>query len=258
MDVIILTSSNSGSASVHLQELIKSNFINVKMVVLSEGQVTKTNNFYKKKLSKLIKIGFLGAINGVRMRKWYSEDTDQYTNTKLLQEICSENNIILKKSISINCKQTIDLFKESKAELGVSLGNGYISSRVFSIPRLGMVNVHHEELPKYQNAQSIIWQLYNKSPFMGYTIHRIDKKIDTGEILYKEKKPIIFKHTLADTVSYNYAHLLSCSAIGLLKVLEDYQFYYDKRESQESGKVYTTPTIFQFLKIVKNFKNFKN
>ena len=258
MNVIILTSSVRGSASVHLDEIIKSDLINVKMVVLNEGKVPNKKKFYKRKLNKIFKIGALGALIGIKMRKWYSTDIEKYLDISSIEKICSENNIPLKVTPTINCQTTISYFKEANADLGLSLGNGYIGSKVFNIPNFGMINIHHEELPEYQNAQSIIWQIYNNSKFTGYTIHKIDKGIDTGEILYKEKIPITFRETLADTVSFNYAKLNRGSSQGLVKILENFQYYFDNGISQTHGNSYTTPSLLKYLKIRSRFNKLKN
>jgi len=121
-----------------------------------------------------------------------------------------------------------------------------------------MLNIHHELLPEYQNAQSIIWELYNGSTITGYTIHKIEKTIDTGAIVYRESLPIIFRDTLADTVAFNYARLYDASAIGLINVLLDFEKYYNTAEPQGKGTKYTTPSFFQFRKIEKMYKKLKS
>ena len=153
---------------------------------------------------------------------------------------------------------TIGLFSEYKADIGLSLGNGYIGSKVFSIPKFGMLNIHHEELPNYQNAQSIIWQLYNRSYFTGYTIHKIDRNIDTGDIVYKERIPIEIKDTLKETVSFNYAKLWKNSSKGLVQVLEKFSMYFEGSSKQEKGKVYTTPSLIQYVRIYINYRRMKS
>src|SRR3712207_8581825 len=45
------------------------------------------------------------------------------------------------------------LVKSADAALGLSLGNSYISSRIFTLPTYGMLNIHGEVLPDFQNAQ---------------------------------------------------------------------------------------------------------
>ena len=85
-------------------------------------------------------------------------------------------------------------------DLAISLGCSYISSKIFNIPKYGMINIHHEILPEYQNAQSVIWQLFNNSNKTGYTIHKITKKIDDGPILFKKERDIIISDTLRKTL----------------------------------------------------------
>src|ERR1700741_4524778 len=91
-----------------------------------------------------------------------------------------------------NSDETVRLFKDADADLGLSLGNGYISTKIFTIPKYGVINVHGERLPEYQNPQSILWPIYHLETTTGLTIHEIDRSIDTGKILHQEEYPIIF------------------------------------------------------------------
>ena len=256
-DIIILTSSPKGSIVTHLEELVNSSNINIKAVILNENLTTQKKTYYKRKMKKVFKIGVLGSLNGIRMRKWYSQDVLKYTSKDTLKNICIKNDIPLCTTPTINCQKTIDYFREFGADVGLSLGNGYIGRKVFSIPRNGMINIHHELLPDYQNAQSIIWQLYNNSRMMGYTIHKINKFIDKGEIIYSKQLEIVVRENLGDTIAYNYASLWRSSAKGLVTILEDFENYYSNGKEQGKGGNYTTPSIWQFLRIRSNFYRLK-
>jgi methionyl-tRNA formyltransferase len=253
MKVIILTTSPFGTAGHHLPVLLQAKGVEVQAVVLSEGQVVSTKKKYSRLLKKVMKIGVLGAYNGVKMRKWYNEDVAQYTTISSAEDICRQNNIPFYRVPHTNSKETQELFASLAPDLGLSLGNGYISSKVFTIPRFGMINIHHEVLPDYQNAQSIIWQIYNGSRETGYTIHRIDKGIDTGNILLIEKVPILFKETLGETVAATMAALLNKSATGLKSVLEGFESYLAKAVPQGHGTKYTTPSYSQYRRILRQF-----
>ncbi len=257
INAIILTCSSQGSASVQLAELIKSKKIKITSVVLSQGNIPNRRKYYKRKLKKAFKIGLFGVINGIRMRKWYSVDTRKYYDSLSIVDLCEKYKIPLNLTPSVNCSQTIKYFQNANADIGLSLGNGYIGSKIFSIPKFGMINIHHEELPSYQNALSIIWQLYNNSKKTGYTIHKIDKNIDTGHILYKEVIPIIFKQNLKTTISFNYVRLWKKSSKGLVKLLENFEELQEKSFPQGPGKTYTTPSLSEYLIIYKNFKKLK-
>jgi methionyl-tRNA formyltransferase len=117
-----------------------------------------------------------------------------------------------------------------------------------------MINIHHEILPDYQNAQSVIWQLYNGSKNTGYTIHRIDSKIDHGAILYQQSIPITFRNSLADTVAYTFAQNMMASTAGLNHVICHLDELIKSAREQGKGKNYTTPTLMSFIKILRMYK----
>jgi len=123
-----------------------------------------------------------------------------------------------------------------------------------------MINAHHELLPEYQNAQSIIWQLYNKSRFTGYTIHKITKKIDGGPILFRSSRDLEFKNSLGKTVSYNYAKSIIESSNGIIYAIElllkgEFENYHLSYNGNKGH--YTTPSMFSFLRICSNWIQMK-
>lgn len=257
MKVIILTTSVYGTTGHHLPVLYKCKNVEIAMVVVSEGRVLDKKKQYLRRIKKMTKIGLFGAINGIRMRKWYGEEMRKYCHIENAESFCNTHSIPFCKVPNTNSEETQKIFREVGADIGLSLGNGYISARVFGIPKYGMLNIHHEILPQYQNAQSIIWQLYNGSSETGYTIHKIDKQIDTGEILLQEKIPISFRETLDDTVAFNYARLFDASGAGLVRIFNKFDEYFFNAQPQGHGTTYTTPSFRQFLKIKKQFERLK-
>ncbi len=257
MKVIILTGSRYGTAAHHLPCLLQSGTCEISMVVLSEEIILNKRKYYKNKILKTIRIGLLGAMNGIRIRKWFHQDLGKYINVTELETLCRKNQIPFFTTPNINSDYTIELFKKANADLGLSLGNSYIAQKVFSIPKYGMINIHHEILPHYQNAQSVIWQLYNMSSNTGYTIHKINRHIDAGEIMMQETIPVSFEESLRQTVAKTTALLLEASAEGLVKLLKDFDNLYENAKPQGAGKSYTTPSIWQFIKILINYKKLK-
>lgn len=257
MKIVILSTSPYGTLGHHLPALFQCKDIEIAQVIVAPGLVGSKSKRYKRLFKKILKIGVLGAMNGIKMRKWYTEDIKQYTSIPDAETFCKEHNIPFARTSSTNSKETQELFVKSGAEVGLSLGNGYITQKVFNIPKYGMLNIHHELLPQYQNAQSIIWEIYNGSTDSGYTIHKINKEIDKGEILFQEKVSIVFRDTLADTVAYNYARLFDASAKGLVTLLAHFSDYYGNAKPQGKGTNYTTPSYSQFKKIERQFKKLK-
>lgn len=249
MRLLILTSGLDGTAAHHLPRLMESGVVDEVTVVFSRGEIKDQWKYYRRKLNKVLKIGLRGALNGKKMRSWYSEDVKNYTSISRLDAYCASKGIAFTAVPRINGPECRQAFEEFAPDIAISLGNGYIGSKVFTIPTHGMLNIHHEMLPQYQNAQSVIWQLYNGSRTSGYTIHRIDKRIDTGEIVKQEEVPIRFEATLAETVSATVAALYDASAEGLTQVLSDLPSHLEAAEPQGHGQSYTTPTAAQMKKI---------
>jgi methionyl-tRNA formyltransferase len=247
--VVILSSSPAGFASLCLPALASSKSIEIAAVIQAKGIVQRPWLKRWRKLRKIAQIGVLGAANGVRMRRWY--DIDNHFQLEPLETLAQRYRLPFHTVDSIFSPRTVELFRQADANLGLSLGNGYIPRRVFSAPRLGMINIHHELLPEFQGAQSVIWQLHKGSVKTGFTIHRIDDHIDTGDVLYRQEIDITFRDTLEQTVAENYARLSEASRDALVKVLEDFEHYLSAARPQGKGQSFTTPSYWQFRRIRK-------
>lgn len=257
-NIILLTSSKRGVAAFKLEEMLKSKQINVKAVVLNQNLVRDGKGGMSRKVKKILKVGPLGVLYGVKMRKWLSAGPMKYLDIKPIDKICADNNIPFHTTPTINCQETVDFITQSGADVGLSLGYGYMDSNVYNAPKYGVLNIHHEELPYYRNAQSVIWRLHNKSSYMCYTVHKVDEHFDKGEILFQEEVPLKFKDSLEDTISYNYAELWKRAAKGLVMVLEGFDNYFqNKKEQPTSNAYYHAPTYLQFLKIKKHYQQMK-
>ena len=228
--------------------------IEIVSIVLNLNNRNQSSRFkrIRRKLRKTWSIGILGALNGLRLRNFYKMDFSNLEH-QTLKNFSSSNTIPCHVVSGINTPETRMLFENSHADLGLSLGNSFIGEKVFSIPKLGMINIHHEVLPEYAGAQSVIWQLYNKSKFTGYSIHRIAKSIDKGDILLKEVIPIVFYEGFEETVNTNYNRIVEKSGEGLLKLLKNFYAYLELAEVQTNTKSYTTPTFKQFSQMKRNF-----
>jgi methionyl-tRNA formyltransferase len=218
---------------------------------VSQGHVANSARHRKRKLQKLRRIGLLGALNGVRMRAWYGRDLARLMpEVEPLDVAARRYGLRLERTQALNGADTIRLMREANADLGVSLGNGFIARRVFSIPRWGMINSHGELLPRFQNAQSVIWQIYEGSMETGCTIHQIDDHIDTGAILFQERIPIEFHPSLAATVSHTCVAITRAASRGIVHVVTNYEALAAAATQQTGGRSLTTPSIWQFGKML--------
>lgn len=249
MKVVILTSHIRGIASRVLPALHECKDITITRVILAAGVPSNKKRHLKRKVKKTLKIGFLGAFNGIRLRKWYYDE-----NAENIHSLCSSLDIQLCGIPSINSDAMRQNLRASGADLGISLGNGYIPKSVFSIPKNGMINIHMEILPEFRGAKSVIWPLYEGKSETGFTIHQIDNRIDTGEILYQERYPIKFSTTLQETIKNNLMTARARIPAAFCHVCKNYEALKAKAVVQSNGKSYTTPSIRQFFRIIKNHR----
>jgi methionyl-tRNA formyltransferase len=62
--------------------------------------------------------------------------------------------------------------------------------RLIAIPRLGCINIHPGLLPDYRGTFPTPWCILNGETEIGITLHHIDARIDTGDILVQETHAI--------------------------------------------------------------------
>ena len=251
MRVVIVTSMDRGLASLVLPELVKRH--SVAGIVKCESTSAPTGGV-KRKLKKLLRIGVLGAVNGIRIRPWFFSEPANRLGIRALNDVANELGVPIWSVPFVNSPQTILALRDANADLAISLGNSYIAHRVFSIPQRGMINVHHEILPAYKGAQSIIWQIHAGSRETGYTVHKIDRTIDGGNILYQERRPILFGRDIHETVVASLADVYAASVSGLVNTIDNFDELERLSTPQAQGQAFTTPTIWQFLRIMRQHK----
>jgi methionyl-tRNA formyltransferase len=103
-----------------------------------------------------------------------------------LQEIVAGRDIQCVKVANHNDEDTQNLLKELSLDFIVLGDTRIIRPNILSIPRLGIINVHPGYLPDVRGNNPYIWALYHDLP-QGCSVHFIDKDIDTGPLILREK-----------------------------------------------------------------------
>ena len=247
MRLVVLTCLRRGSASLCLPELAASEVLEVVMVVYANRSRPRFARRVRRTIRKVFRIGPLGALNGIRMRNWYRSDQED------IEEVCARLGVPFRSVPSLNSAETEALFRAADAELGLSLGNSYISPRIFEIPAKGMINLHGELLPDYRGAQSVIWPIHEGRQETGFSIHQVDATIDGGSILFQLRQPIQFHATLRETVARGGPRDTEVAA-AVRHVCEKYDELAASASPQTSGRSFTTPTLGQYLRMVRNHR----
>lgn len=256
MRLVLLTGVRNGLASLAVPKLLAAGH-DIARVICCEGREVRNRKWLQRRVRKTLRIGLLGAINGVRIRSWFSSEPAALLGIESLEDVAARHQVPFFVAPATNSPRTVELMTEAAADLGISLGNGYIARRVFDIPSFGMINTHHEVLPEYRGAQSVVWQLYDGSRTTGFTIHQIDSAIDGGAILHRETMPIEFCATLHETVVATCARLYVRSLHGLTHVVDHFGELSRNATHQGEGASFTTPTLWQFFRMVRNHRRLR-
>ena len=101
----------------------------------------------------------------------------------------------------------------ARADIAVVVAYGLILPEdALNAPKLGTVNAHFSLLPKYRGASPVIRAVMDGENETGVTIMRMDKGLDTGDIILQESAAITDSDTggvLTEKLTQTAANLLS-------------------------------------------------
>ena len=223
---------------------------------------------YRSEINKLdqIKITlFTNNLRGISCLK--------YLNTKKVQIkniIISEKNLNPKvidflnknkiKFITIkNLKSQKILRILDKTDLGLVCGFPHIFKEFqFNIPKYGLINLHAGKLPKYRGGSPLNWQIINNEKYFGISVIKIDKGIDTGDIIFEKKFKLLSKYKIEDLhrIANNFfPKLLYKSIFKLisrkkLKKQNEKKAKYYKQRKPEDSLIYPSGTTFKKLTLL--------
>lgn len=117
---------------------------------------------------------------------------------------------------SLRSKALHDELAGLEPDLFVVVAFRILPESLFSLPRLGSINIHGSLLPRYRGAAPINWALVNGETETGLTSFFLKKRVDSGDVIGVEKIPI----TLDD--NYDSLSLKMSEAAGpfLLRSIE--------------------------------------
>lgn len=110
------------------------------------------------------------------------------------------HNIPVFQPVKIKETEAVETLRGYQADIFVVAAFGQIlSEEILAMPKYGCVNIHASLLPKYRGAGPIQWAIINGEKITGVTVMRMDKGLDTGDMLCKTQVEIAADET-ADTL----------------------------------------------------------
>jgi len=96
---------------------------------------------------------------------------------------------------NFHMESSIALLRDVEADLGVVLGTNILKQSVFKVPKLGSINLHQGLAPYYRGCPAVFWELFNDEREVGLTVHFVESKVDTGEIILQRTVPLEYDYS---------------------------------------------------------------
>tara|TARA_B100000579_G_C22744498_1_gene810772 strand:+ start:324 stop:1034 length:711 start_codon:yes stop_codon:yes gene_type:complete len=122
----------------------------------------------------------------------YEEQENSFEETNFFGEIKSDlNNLDIFEIDNVNTLRIEEMIKKIKPDFGIVFGTRKIKNSILKLFSDGLLNVHRGIAQRYRGLDSDLWAIYhNDYNNIGVTIHMVESKLDTGNIIYQKKMEI--------------------------------------------------------------------
>ncbi len=90
----------------------------------------------------------------------------------------------------IHAASTLRRVRDFAPDLGLALAAPILKPGLFSLPRLGTINLHKARVPEYRGMPPAFWELYRGETEVGCTVHIVDAGLDTGPVVRQVTVPV--------------------------------------------------------------------
>ena len=201
---------------------------------------------------------------------WLSKYILKSNKYELKYVITSKDESIFDLSLKRWCKynkikssENINILKRKKFNLGISIYYNDLLKKNLIKKFDIMINLHNSLLPEFRGVNPVNWAIKLRKP-LGISLHKIEKKIDSGDIIFQKKirkKNNIFLDTLQckkEGILLLKKFLKSYPKIKFIK-LDHFKKYFSIKKSSKLGNLRYLNKKKSNYKIFGNFllNNFK-
>ncbi|MBI9067520.1 MAG: methionyl-tRNA formyltransferase [Salinivirgaceae bacterium] len=111
----------------------------------------------------------------------------QKINESAVKKYAKEQNLHILQPTNLKDSSFQEELKALNADLQIIVAFRMLPESVWSMPKLGSINLHGSLLPQYRGAAPINWAVINGEDKTGVTTFFLKHEIDTGDILFKEE-----------------------------------------------------------------------
>jgi len=137
-------------------------------------------------------------------------------------ELATQNQIELIKINKIDGnKQLISIIEKKSPDLiVVSSFRNILDNNILKIPPKHAINLHMAPLPKYRGAHPENWCIINGEEYLGYTVHYLEERVDSGDIIAQGWVKIQLEDDIL-SLTFKIADVAPDLLIGVIKQIEN-------------------------------------
>lgn len=178
-------------------------------------------------------------------------------------KICAiENSIPVYQPSNLKDEEFYEEMKSLDPDLGIVVAFRMLPEKIWSLPKLGTINLHASLLPNYRGAAPINWAIINGENTTGLTTFFLKHEIDTGDIIDQKSIPIEAEMTagkLHDLLMNEGAILLSQSVESIEKntysKIRQQDFIQTNTELRKAPKIYREDCKINWKSKATDIKN---
>lgn len=174
------------------------------------------------------------------------ESPESKITSEHFKKLSTENDALFIYSSKINSIENLNLIKSlPKIDIAVSVNySGIIEKEVIDLFRIGILNAHGGDLPKYRGNACQAWAIINGENQIGLCVHKmIPGELDSGNIISREYLPISLNTRIGEVYSWmeETIPLLMVEAISNLE--KDPNYFLEEQSKNPKDILRTYPRI---------------
>lgn len=161
--------------------------------------------------------------------------------TSEVKELALEKGLEILQPLKLSNAEFLERVKKIGADLFAVVAFRILPEKLFSIPKLGAVNLHASLLPRYRGAAPIERALMDGATKTGVTTFQIRKEVDTGDLLLSREVAIDSTETYEDL----YPRLAEAGSDLLIETIDRLEDGSLKPQPQDATAASPAPKITQ-------------
>jgi folate-dependent phosphoribosylglycinamide formyltransferase PurN len=219
--------------------------------VVREARIQRLTLFFK----RVERLGFRTAVGQAEfalfVMPWLKLESRRRRREILIEYGMDDSPLPVQRVVdvpSVNSNESVILLQNLHPKVILVNGTRILEERLLDATKAVLLNTHVGITPRYRGVHGGYWALASGDPdHCGVTVHKIDKGIDTGDIVAQA----VIRPKRSDNFS-TYPLLQIANAIPLLKhaIHDALTGRLETVQAQDEGsKLWSHPTALQYLKM---------